>query len=69
VYLVGGLASQFALTLFLGLLLNKPSLNMAHALLLCANVSDGPPIELLEMLGDDEEHVRNIKHTLIMNHT
>ena len=57
-YLVGGLASQFALTLFLGLLLNKPSLDMAHALLLCKNVSDRPPIQLLETLGDDKEHVR-----------
>jgi hypothetical protein len=54
------------LTLFFGLLLDKPSLDIAHALLQCANVSDGPLFELLETPCDEKERVRDIERTLIV---
>jgi len=54
------------LTLFFSLLVDKPSLDIAHALLQCANVSDGPLFELLETPRDDDERVGDVERTLIV---
>jgi hypothetical protein len=54
----------FITSLFV-LLLDQPSLDIAHALLQCANVSNSPLFELLETPCDDEERAGNIKRTLV----
>jgi hypothetical protein len=52
------------LTLLVVLLLDKPSLDIAHTLLQCANVSNGPLFELFKPPCDDEERARNVERTL-----
>jgi hypothetical protein len=54
------------LALLFGLLLDEPSLNIAHALLERANVSDGPLFELLETACDEEKRAGDIQRALIV---
>jgi hypothetical protein len=61
-----GVFALIGLILLFCLLLDKPSLDIAHALLQCANVSDGPLFELFKTACDEEERARSIERTLIV---
>jgi hypothetical protein len=60
------LRDVFFFSAFFILPLDKPSLDIAHALLQCANVSNGPFLELLKPPCDYEEGARNIERTLFV---
>jgi hypothetical protein len=53
-------------TILVILLLDKPSLDITHAFLERANVSNSPLFELLETPCDDEERAGDIKGALII---